>query len=183
MQVHGDKPPVWWSIHNVIWKFVNLPDSTQLFHCIWTTHPHGHILGFVIIQKSSTPILYSLAVFSYPLGSLIFSFLLPLIPGLIEYSRLLASLFLFFSMSNTFPSLPSLHPWTGYLNYPLSANLNYLAFLSMYHIAQENPNPKSVLQFSFSIPIRTSGTLLTKTTQLSGLAPLLIHGFKIHLSL
>lgn len=37
--------------NNVILKLMDLPNSTQLLHCIWTTYPHN-TLGFVITPKS-----------------------------------------------------------------------------------------------------------------------------------
>lgn len=66
--------------NKVILKFLELPKSAYLLHCILTTHPHGHILGFVITPKSQTPIFCSLVF--YPLSFHSFLSLLCLLPGL-----------------------------------------------------------------------------------------------------
>lgn len=72
--------------------------------------------------------------------------------GLTECSRFLASPF-FTQQCFSFRAKPPFPD--GLSNSPLSANLDHLASLRLYHIAQENPNLESMLQSPFSIPIAT----------------------------
>lgn len=140
--------------NKVILKFVDLPNSAYLLHCILTTHPHGHILGFVIIPKAQTPIFCSLVL----LSSKFSQFLIPttLAPWPHRYSNILTSQFFFLQSAILFLPIQAYVP--GQVTQTiLSANLDFLA-LSVYHISQEYSNPETILQSSFSIPVPRSCT-------------------------
>lgn len=142
--------------NKVILKFVDFPNSAYLLHCILTTHPHDHILGFVITPKTQTPIFCSLVLL---LSSKFSQFLIPttLAPWPHRYSNILTSQIFFLQSAILFLPIQAYIP--GQVTQTiLSANLDFLALFSVYHISQEYSNPESTLQSSFSIPVPSSGT-------------------------
>ena len=93
--------------NKVILKFVDFPNSAYLLHCILTTHPHDHILGFVITPKAQTPIFCSLVLL---LSSKFSQFLIPttLAPWPHRYSNILTSQIFFCNQQySSFPFKPT----------------------------------------------------------------------------
>ena len=146
--------------NKVILKFMDLPNSAYFLHCILTIHPHGHT--WVLSPPQNHKLQYSvLWSFIYPLSFHSFLSVLCLLPGLtgIPISGLLNFFFFFFFLQSAILFLPIQAYIPGQVTQTiLSANLDFLALLSVYHISQEYSNPESILQSSFSIPVPSSCT-------------------------
>lgn len=139
----GYECPRRWTTHLIIpimWSWSSWNSLTPwLLPWIWTTHP-PNTRSSVIIQKASSPIFYSLALFAYPL-SFPTSLFLPLhLPsGLTECSRSLAFPF-FTQQCFSFPTNPTFPEGFSELSSDCS-----LASPCLYHVAQGNLNPESML--------------------------------------